>query len=196
MPAVTYAKGLDRTMNGRPHVIKRHHQRGRDHDQVAAPSPGGRVRKAADERDRGPGHGDDHADAFAPVERFNSKRGADEHGHQGQSRKRERAPRCGGVTKCQIEQHDEEREIHDAERGDGEPIAAARPFDPQRERDRQQQQKSNAKSEHAERDRIARADRKPRGAARHAAQRARRDCREHADILVSQSAHGRSGETA
>src|SRR5262249_26132286 len=30
---------------------------------------------------------------------------------------------------CQIEQHDEEREIHDAERGDGEPIAAARPLD-------------------------------------------------------------------
>src|SRR5262249_22265465 len=83
----------------------------------------------------------------------------------GQSRERERAPRRGGVTKCQIEQHDEEREIHDAERGDGEPIAAARPLDPQRECDRQQQQKSNAKSEHAERDRIARPDRKPGGAA-------------------------------
>src|SRR5262249_38992047 len=105
-------------------------------------------------------------------------------------------PRRGGVTKCQIEQHDEERKIHDTERGDGEPIAAARPFDPQRERDRQQQQKSNAKSEHAQRDRIARPDRKPRGAARHAAQRARRDCRQHADILVSQSAHAKSGERA
>ena len=107
-----------------------------------------------------------------------------------------RAPRRGRVTKRQIEQHDEEREIHDAERGDGEPVPTTRPFDPQRECDRQQQQKPDAKSEYAERDRIARADRKPGGAARHAAQRARRDCREHADILVSQSAHGRSGEAA
>jgi len=64
----------------------------------------GRVRKAGDECDRSPRHGNDHADDFAAVERFNSKRGADEHGGQGQSRERKRALRRGRVTKCQIEQ--------------------------------------------------------------------------------------------
>src|SRR6516225_9876748 len=75
------------------------------------------------------------------------------------------------------------------------PSAATPPFDPQRQCDRQQQQESDAKSEHAERERIARADRKPGGATRHAAQRARRDRRENADIFVAGSSHARSAET-
>src|SRR5262245_17972041 len=52
-------------------------------------------------------------------------------------------------------------------------------------------QKPDANSEHPERDRIGGADRKPGGAARHSAKRARRDCRDHADIFFSESAHAR-----
>src|SRR5215218_355521 len=92
-------------------------------------------------------------------------------------------PRAG-VAQGEIVEDEEHREEQDAERRDRDPVAPARPRDPQGERQRPQAERAAAEADRRDRDRIGAADEIARRDRRTGAERAGQDRDGNAKALV------------